>query len=291
MNNIPQRQNEQQAIDKLKAQRHKYTIAKRYGDANFVCCIVIVLAFAILKLIFPQEEWLVKSAVCYGAVVTIVKVFLTRKQLELKKDAARIQQMFDCYLFNLSWNRALCGKQLEPEDICEAAEGEPEEGLTDWYNPKVGNLTPSSATLACMRINVTYDRKLKQKYLWLIHFVYAAMLLLCIWPVFTDFTFRSVFLKVFVPILPLVLYYIDIIHKMKNNITVLEEINNSIKDGIEKRKEGTDVSTEELAQIQDLIFLYRTNSFTIPNWFYNLKRNKMEATIDYGIDQLCSEIH
>lgn len=40
MNNIPQRQNEQQAIDKLKAQRHKYTIAKRYGDANFLCCII-----------------------------------------------------------------------------------------------------------------------------------------------------------------------------------------------------------------------------------------------------------
>lgn len=40
MNNIPQRQNERQAIDKLKAQRHKYTIAKRYGDANFVCCII-----------------------------------------------------------------------------------------------------------------------------------------------------------------------------------------------------------------------------------------------------------
>ena len=83
----------------------------------------------------------------------------------------------------------------------------------------------------------------------------------------------------------------DIIQKMKNNITVLEEINNSIKDGIEKRKDGKEVSTEDLAQIQDLIFLYRTNSFTIPNWFYNLKRNKMEATIDYGIDQLCSEIH
>ena len=40
MNNIPQRQNELQAIDKLKAQRHKYTIAKRYGDANYVCCII-----------------------------------------------------------------------------------------------------------------------------------------------------------------------------------------------------------------------------------------------------------
>lgn len=40
MNNIPQRQNERQAIDKLKAQRHKYTIAKRYGDANFICCII-----------------------------------------------------------------------------------------------------------------------------------------------------------------------------------------------------------------------------------------------------------
>lgn len=40
MNNIPQRQNEQQAIDKLKAQRHKYTIAKRNGDANYVCCII-----------------------------------------------------------------------------------------------------------------------------------------------------------------------------------------------------------------------------------------------------------
>ena len=40
MNNISQRQNERQAIDRLKAQRHKYTIAKRYGDANFVCCII-----------------------------------------------------------------------------------------------------------------------------------------------------------------------------------------------------------------------------------------------------------
>ena len=40
MNNIPPRQNERQAIDKLKAQRHKYTIAKLYGDANFICCII-----------------------------------------------------------------------------------------------------------------------------------------------------------------------------------------------------------------------------------------------------------
>lgn len=291
MNHIPQRQNERQSIDRLKAQRHTYTIAKRYGVSNFICCIVVVLVFALLKLFFPQEEWLVKSAVCYGAIITVVKVFITRKQLGLKKDAARIQQMFDCYLFDLPWNRALCGKRLEPEDICEAGEGESDDSLADWYNPKVGSLTPSSATLACMRINVTYDRKLKQKYLWFIHFVYVAMLLLCIWPVFTDFTFSSVFLKVIVPILPLVLYYIDIIYKMKTNIKVLEEINNSIKGGIEKRKNGKDVSTEELAQIQDLIFLYRTNSFTIPNWFYKLKRNKMESTIDYGIDQLCSEIH
>ena len=40
MNNIPPRQNERQAIDKLKAQRHKYTIAKLYGDANFICFII-----------------------------------------------------------------------------------------------------------------------------------------------------------------------------------------------------------------------------------------------------------
>lgn len=40
MNNIPQRQNERQAIDRLKAWRHIYTIAKRYGDANYVCCII-----------------------------------------------------------------------------------------------------------------------------------------------------------------------------------------------------------------------------------------------------------
>ena len=49
MNNIPQRQNERQAIDRLKAQRHKYTIAKRYGDANFVVVSCVVLTEKALK--------------------------------------------------------------------------------------------------------------------------------------------------------------------------------------------------------------------------------------------------
>lgn len=43
MNNIPQRQNELQAIDKLKAQRHKYTIAKRYEITNLVVASYVVL--------------------------------------------------------------------------------------------------------------------------------------------------------------------------------------------------------------------------------------------------------
>lgn len=184
---------------------------------------------------------------------------------------------------------ALCGKMISPEDIHDFSKDESADNLSQWYDVKIGNLTLSSATLVCQRINVTYDRRLKENFIFLIYCSLGVIILICIWPIFTDFSFHNVMIKFFAPIVPLFLYYIDLLYKIDSNIGTLENINTLINQGIEKRKKNEKVSVGELAQIQDLIFLYRKNSFAIPDFFYKIKRNKMENTISYGVDNLCSE--
>lgn len=287
---IVRRQEEPQSINMLKAMRHKYSLAKRYGVINFLCCIAAVCVLTALRLLFPQSQCLADFAILYSASASIAKVYIVRMQTKQKRSAASIQQMFDCYLYDLPWDEALCGDKPSSEEIYEAAKDEDDKGLHEWYKAKVLNLSKPSAVLACMRINATYDKRLKEKFKSFLYIGFVALILFCLSPMFTDFSFHSVMLKVFVPILPMLLYCIDVNQRMKENIGTLDKLNKNINECIEKRKRGEAVTQEELAKIQNLIFVHRTSSFAVPDFFYRWRRKGMEESTSYSIENLCKEM-
>lgn len=119
-NDISTKQNEQTFIDRLAAQRKLYSSSKSISHFLLFSCVLVPVILAILKVIFPSCSILPKIIVVYSFVATISRIWLedmTKKRILM---AAKIQQLFDCDLFGLTWNTALCGTKPTPEEIFNA---------------------------------------------------------------------------------------------------------------------------------------------------------------------------
>ena len=107
MNDIIARENLQSNIDRLDAQRHLYIIAKRYTIASLFLCVIAPVLTSFAKVIFPGVEPIIKGAIVYSFATLFVKQFLSSRASSLRNLAARIQQLFDCELLDLSWKEPL----------------------------------------------------------------------------------------------------------------------------------------------------------------------------------------
>lgn len=76
----------------------------------------------------------------YGVLVLILQNCLVSKIARYKLLAARIQQLFDCSLFQLNWNKALCGEKPQPEDISRNLGKVDIDNLYDWYSLEINPL-------------------------------------------------------------------------------------------------------------------------------------------------------
>lgn len=109
MNNIVKRENQSVNIDRLDAQRHLYSKAKTYTYLVVILCVLNPVLLAIAKVVFPKMDVLVKITVVYSFVIVFFKPLLNNCISKLQALAARIQQLFDCDVFELAWNEPLCG--------------------------------------------------------------------------------------------------------------------------------------------------------------------------------------
>ena len=92
MNDICRKQDLPENIDKLAAQRHLYSLAKRVSLFIFVVCIILPMVLAIFKFLFPNVEWYAKVVVLVSFLATIAKIVLGDIKKYRQNLAARIQQ-------------------------------------------------------------------------------------------------------------------------------------------------------------------------------------------------------
>lgn len=291
MNDICRKQNLPENIDRLAAQNHLYSLTKRVSHLIFIVCIVFPVVLAIFKILFPSVEWYAKVVVVVSFLATIAKFGLDNVKKTRQNLAARIQQLFDCDLYGMNWNEALCGDQPLPEEVFKYKEGISREKLYNWYESEIEVLIHEYAVLVCMRTNVVYDQSIRKYFqrICLVIAIIAALFVFCSCLI-VDVSLWNLFLYGIVPLMPVVSWYVDVNNQFRKNMAALNRLHALINNGLEKAEMKKEVSTQELMTIQNFIFIHRNTSYAIPDFIYNMKRKESEKATAYSVHQICDRL-
>src|SRR6266536_4358667 len=118
-NHISEIENAPKQLDRLAAQRQLYSDAKTIqawqmmlGVGGAIVCSFLTLAVPAFKV----------YAALYGMVLTILDIAAIEAwQQSLKEKAAKIQELFDCDVLELPWNKLKVGRQPDPEIVASAS--------------------------------------------------------------------------------------------------------------------------------------------------------------------------
>lgn len=267
-NGIATRQNEDNSIAMLAAQRQLYRDAKKFN--------IVLVALSVIVLLIPEnKEWK-----CISYILSIVSMIFSSvidRYIEEKKQlAAFIQQKFDVYVYTMPWDKRIFGKDknIDHEIVTYSKKilKNPQEKnkLKDWYTPGVDEKDILDGILACQRENFWWDVGLRKRFkyasIMLISILFVAILAMGLWKneEITELLCRLSFVS------PMIKWLLsDPVKKLNKDISILQELDGDINNDEMK-------TMEDLQDIQKVIFQYRKGCYVIPEIIYNIFKDNDE---------------
>lgn len=117
---IIERENRQVNIERLAAQRQMYSLGKKYFSLQIVLNVIITVLLLIAGLLISQFstikiDWI---RAFYAFVVLLIdNLVIVNLINQLRQKASSIQELFDCDVLALEWNKTLVGDKPLNEDI------------------------------------------------------------------------------------------------------------------------------------------------------------------------------
>lgn len=282
MNNIKTNQDLPQNMQFLKAQRVIYANAKKIYRWQLTITIVAVVILNVLKLTqnsFTSIDLTPCIALVSVSITLFDLLFLTGYLSKFKTNGAKVQELFDCNVYNMEWNETNSGDKPENWIIEEAANEyfyNPKAPLSNWYHIDLDGLNQQEAILRCQETNLEYDRKLR------FHFKNDC-LIVCLSIVVISFAIATIinaslqgYLIYFIaPTLPLIVILIKLVIDNNKAVKSLDEVRKAAK----KLRNAAGVpSMIQLRQVQDKLFCSRKDSSLIPENYYQYRRTKLEQS-------------
>ena len=296
MVSIPHNQNDPKQLDCLAAQRYLYSRAKTYMVVQVILTIPSVIALSILTKLNPDMRlW---NAFYGVAVLLIDSIYLDPYHRQLKREAANIQEEFDCTVLGIGWSVASAGSRPDPEAIHEASSkykhNDPEcAKLKDWY-PKIDNrISEPLARLLCQRSNLWWDSKLRRRYaFWLAIIVGMVSVSVFVVSMWKEFTFEQFVLGGFCLLSPAWLWGVREIRRQLDSSNELDRLKTYLESVWAKAVKGQ-IEEEELKdqsrEIQNALLERRQRNPLIFDWVYNRLRKSNERAMVKGTDALIEE--
>ena len=282
MNDIKTNQELPQNIRLLKAQRVIYADAKKIYQWQLTITIIIVVTLNFAKL-FARNLWQVDITTYIGLIsvsITLLDVlFLSGYLSKFKTNGAKIQELFDCNVYNMEWNETNSGHKPENSIIEEAAQRyrhNPKAPVTNWYHIDLDSLNHEQAVLRCQETNLEYDRKLRY------HFKNDCLIICLIVVVgsfimatMIDASLQSYLSNFITPTLPLIVVLIKLVLDNQKSAKSLEEVRNAAR---KLRLFDTIPTMTHLRQVQDRLYCSRKDNTLIPENYYHYRRHKLEQS-------------
>ena len=274
-NGIAARQNENNSIAMLAAQRQLYRDAKKFNTLSVALSVWIPFALAVILLFIPENtEWKYLSYIL--SIVSMIFSFVIDKCIEEKKQlAAFIQQKFDVYVYTMPWDKRIFGKDKnidhEIATYSKKVLKNPQEKnkLKDWYTPGVDEKNTIDGILACQRENFWWDVGLRKRFRFasvtLIIILFVAILTMGLWKNerITELLWRLSF------VVPMLKWLLDTVKKLNKDISTLQELDGDINNNEMK-------TMDDLQDIQKVIFQHRKGCYAIPECIYNICKDNDE---------------
>lgn len=275
MNSIITRQNRDENITRLIAQRQLYDEVGLINNIYAVIAVFIPLLFAIVQEIFNNFEWIGIVARCYSIVVFILSFMISSAEKKKKELAACIQQEFDVDVYQMPWDEKLFGQRRKISDvIVEASERAPasridRKKLQNWYTSAIESLSQKEAIEACQKENCIWDIKLRERYKTMLYIILSLVIIIPTILCLAKEQLVRELLMAYIVALPVIKWLICTICDLDGDIKRMMHIKELLY-SMNKKEE------DQLLYIQKCIYQNRRMSVKVPNWFYKLYRDKDE---------------
>jgi len=295
-NGISVEENSERQLLRLASASQVYAAGKRILGLQAALTILGGFASPIVVARLPQlKVW----AAFYAFIVALVDaLLLERLQSDKRLTGAKIQELFDCALFQLPWRRLVAGEAPAPEVVTEEGarykrSHKDISHLKDWYAPVVSRLSLQLARLICQRTNAWWDSTLRRRYcsslkmlLWVLaSFVFALA-------IYRGMTIDVFVLSVLAPLTPAFLWGVREIRKNSSAADDLVRLQTHIDRTWQEAITGSlldSVLDTESVLIQNQIFYSRSKSPFVFNWLYFLLRGEKEKTMHQVATELVEQ--
>jgi hypothetical protein len=295
MNSIAKLENEPRQLQRLAAQRQLYSTAKKIFGVQMLLGAPIAVGWSLAVVAVPEIRG---YAAIWGALVTFSDVlWLTPWQERLRERAARVQEAFDCDVFQLPRNDIKTGKPPDPELVKEQADkyekaqtGLPP--LTNWYAPVVSDLPLEVGRVICQRANCWWDSNQRRRYAtWVIASVIIVTLLMVGLGFIGGMTVEKFFLAIFLPLAPAMLLGLRQFLEQTEAANRLDNLKDHAQslwsDACNRTARAT--LTSRSRALQDEIFENRKRSPLVFDWIFRKLRNNYEAQMNHASEELAVE--
>lgn len=266
-NNIVELQNKPENIKMLKAMRHLYSKVGVLTNYYFIFCVLVPIVISFAKPFISSDDYqvLFHSMIAYNLLSLIVGLWLECKIKKERVLAAKIQQQFDCNVFELQWNKYTFGTQPSLEDINSNVKSSNDEDFINWYDRKVDTVDRMLAVIICQRINLTYDVALRKKFLSYITLICSIIFIAIMVIAFCENEgLRTTIVFVAVPLIPIIRWFFSTRKANSDNMEKCERIKKIIDDYLEKyRNNGVVFNDIDLCEIQNCIYEHRKTAFIV----------------------------
>lgn len=295
LNSIPETQNSKSQIERLAAQRFIYSSAKRVQALQLMLAIPVTVVLSILSLVVPS---IIPWQAIYGLSVVLLESVLENYQRNLRRHAAKIQELFDCDVLDLQWNELEIGSKPDVEVVIEnynnfRRQGGSTDKLIDWYPGIVGNLPIHLARLVCQRTNLRWDQQLRRWFgkraLILSIMVISLLFVISVW---NQLSLESFILSALTPALPVFSWGFREFQKQNEVADELERLKFQIEeywtDSINSHISVHQTEIKSRA-LQDEVYDLRRDSPLIFDSVYNYFRLHYEYLATKGAEELVQE--
>jgi len=282
MNEIGIRQNSNSALRFLGAQEALYSTAKQWQGWQFFLLVPVTIVLSVAALWHPG----LKSYIAlYGLSMTLLDSVVVRPKIgRLRKEGAQIQELFDCNVLEIDWNRFRIARRPETELVEEnyarfLSRGGANTQIKDWYPQCVANVPIGFARIICQRQNCWWDAKLRRRYaVVVVATVTLTTFIAFVVSLFGGLTLEKFVLLVLAPLLPIWsvgLHQYSEHKEAADSGFRLKELSEELWEAA--ITSDNDPSEHESRELQDSILDHRSRSPLLFDWFYSKHRTQFEA--------------
>jgi hypothetical protein len=286
---IQGRQNDDDALRLLIAQRRLHSRAKIWQNLRWIGMVLIGLAAPAISVIWPQLA-VVMGAIA-GAWIFLGRTGLAWLESRLSRKGAAVQEQFDLYVFAMP--RIAARSDLpSAEEISKLAGPDGQigptaatNGLIDWYPIKDGDPGPVVVAV-CQRSNAAYSDSLLRAMLkfWGISSIVWAIILV-VASTMANLSLQVFLVGVFLPVLPAALDVVEYSVGIRRAARDRKDLAASIEDRL-MRSSRRAIKGQELLVWQERLFDLRRSTPQVPDWLYRITRRGNEAAMKSAADQL-----